>query len=79
MLLLKHIHTCTQLGDKDAMVGALRQQDLDADKFLCAPRSVMQTVLQLIESKYGGVSKYLNANGFGAEWQQKLRKALIQP
>eukprot|EP00953_Heterococcus_sp_UTEX-ZZ885_P023623 12975-Heterococcus_DN1.PRE.2 len=52
-----------QLGDKDAMVGALRQQDLDSDIFLCAPRSIMADTLALVQSKYGGTGPYLDSVG----------------
>jgi protein tyrosine/serine phosphatase len=38
-----------QLEDKAAMVGALQQHDLDADTFLRAPRSVMESTLQLLQ------------------------------
>jgi protein-tyrosine phosphatase len=38
-----------QLEDKAAMVGALEQHDLDADTFLRAPRSVMESTLQLLQ------------------------------
>jgi Tyrosine phosphatase family len=65
-----------QLGDKDAMVGALRQQDLDSDTFLCAPRSIMADTLALVQSKYGGTGAYLDSVGFDAQWRAKLKAAL---
>jgi len=64
------------LNDKAAMVGALKQEDLDPDIFLCAPSYVCEDTLNLIDAQYGSVEKYLDSIGFDKEWREKLRLAL---
>ena len=65
------------LGDKNAMVGALRQEQvahhipvpitlltirkLDPEKFLRAPRAVMEQTIKLLKEEYGGAAKYLES------------------
>ncbi|CAN0229905.1 unnamed protein product [Ectocarpus sp. 12 AP-2014] len=66
-----------QLADRDAMVGALAQQDLDPDTFLGAPPHVMEGVLRFIRVKYGSIDDYLDSIGFDAEWRARLRSALL--
>eukprot|EP00903_Cladosiphon_okamuranus_P008461 g8129.t1 len=66
-----------ELADRDAMVGALSQQDLDPDTFLGAPPHVMEEVLRFIRVKYGSIDDYLDSIGFDAEWRARLRSALV--
>ncbi|CAM9730061.1 unnamed protein product [Ectocarpus fasciculatus] len=66
-----------QLADRDAMVGALAQQELDPDTFLGAPPHVMEGVLRFIRVKYGSIDLYLDSIGFDAEWRARLRSALL--
>ncbi|CAM9735002.1 unnamed protein product [Ascophyllum nodosum] len=66
-----------ELGDQDAMVGALAQEDLDPDIFLGAPRYVMEHILRFIRERYGSVEGYLDSIGFDAGWRQRLRDALL--
>eukprot|EP00975_Prorocentrum_lima_P015574 3299685-Prorocentrum_lima.AAC.1 len=58
------------------MVGALEQQNLDAETFLRAPRYVMESTLQHIREEYGSVNNYLDSIGFDAGWRAKLKDAL---
>jgi len=67
------------LNDRKAMVGALQQEDLDPDKFLCAPAYVMEDTLRCLETQYGSVDGYLDSIGFDEKWRSKLRKALTDP
>jgi len=64
------------LNDKDAMVGALQQQQLDPERFLRAPRSVMESTMRLLREEYGGPEAYLDKIGFGPDDRQRLRSAL---
>jgi protein tyrosine/serine phosphatase len=65
-----------EMGDHQAMVGALSQRSLDPKTFLGAPPYVMEGVLETIRDKYGSVEGYLDWIGFGAEKQKKLRDVL---
>lgn len=64
------------LNDKDAMVGALQQQQLDPERFLRAPRAVMEATMDLLYRDYGGAEKYLDKIGFTAADRERLRAAL---
>lgn len=64
------------LDDKDAMVGALQQQQLDPERFLRAPRNVMETTMDLLYREYGGAEKYMDRIGFNSEDRMRLRAAL---
>ncbi|CAM9440390.1 unnamed protein product [Discosporangium mesarthrocarpum] len=66
-----------ELGDKDAMVGALAQRDIDPDTFLCAPRFVMEETLACVRRKHGSVEGYLDSIGFDESWRQRLRESLL--
>ncbi|GMI21826.1 hypothetical protein TeGR_g10218 [Tetraparma gracilis] len=67
-----------EMGDDSAMVGALKQRDLDPDVFLKAPPEVMRQTLREIGEHYGSVEAYLDFIGFGEEDRQRLRKALVE-
>ena len=64
------------LNDKSAMVGALQQQQLDPERFLRAPRSVMDNTMELLNKEYGGAEAYMDKIGFGPEDRARLRRAL---
>lgn len=64
------------LNDHKAMVGALEQQNLDAETFLRAPRHVMEQTLKELRESYGTVEQYLDSIGFDAAWRAKLKHAL---
>lgn len=66
------------LNDKDAMVGALQQQQLDPERFLRAPRSVMDATMDLLIKEYGGAEAYMDKIGFGPEDRARLRHALCE-
>lgn len=66
------------LNDKSAMVGALQQEQLDPERFLRAPRSVMEKTILLLKQDYGGAEAYLERIGFGPEQVVKLRQALCE-
>ncbi|CAN0013237.1 unnamed protein product [Laminaria digitata] len=66
-----------ELADRNAMVGALAQEDLDPDIFLGAPRYVMEDILRFIRAKYGSIDDYLDSIGFDADWRERLRGALL--
>lgn len=65
-----------EIGDHKAMVGALKQRDLDPEVFLKAPPEVMAQVLNDIRDEYGGVDGYLDYIGFGKDMRKKLAEAL---
>jgi protein tyrosine/serine phosphatase len=67
-----------EMGDHQAMVGALSQRNLDPKTFLGAPASVMRETLQALEEEYGSVEGYCNWIGFGPEQQERLRKACMK-
>jgi len=67
-----------EMGDHQAMVGALSQRSLDAKTFLGAPPEVMADTLLSIEENYGSVEEYCDWIGFGPEKREKLRKALLE-
>ncbi|CAM9494741.1 unnamed protein product [Choristocarpus tenellus] len=60
------------------MVGALAQRDLDPERFLCAPRHVMEDTLYLLRERHGSVNNYLDSIGFDEGWRQRLRDALLK-
>jgi len=64
------------LNDRNAMVGALKQEDLDPDKFLCAPGYVIEDTIDCIIKQHGSIEKYLDSIGFDQNWRDKLRKSL---
>ncbi|TFJ88031.1 hypothetical protein NSK_000385 [Nannochloropsis salina CCMP1776] len=64
------------LSDAKAMVGALEQNNLDPEKFLRAPRSVIEHTLAYIEKKFGSIEGYLDQIGFTEDKRVALKKAL---
>eukprot|EP00286_Rhodomonas_abbreviata_P018085 CAMPEP_0181305760 /NCGR_PEP_ID=MMETSP1101-20121128/9915_1 /TAXON_ID=46948 /ORGANISM="Rhodomonas abbreviata, Strain Caron Lab Isolate" /LENGTH=318 /DNA_ID=CAMNT_0023411725 /DNA_START=267 /DNA_END=1223 /DNA_ORIENTATION=+ len=66
------------LNDKSAMVGALQQEQLDPERFLRAPRSVMETTIALLRNDYGGAHAYLESIGFGPDKIERMRAALCE-
>jgi len=48
---------------------------IDWSKFKGTPPSVMESTISFIQSTYGSVDSYLDAIGFGSEWQKKLHDA----
>lgn len=66
-----------EMNDDSAMVGALKQRDLDPETFLGAPREVMEATLERIE-EMGGIEAYLDRIKFGAEGREKLKNAIMQ-
>jgi protein tyrosine/serine phosphatase len=67
-----------EMGDHQAMVGALSQRSLDPKVFLGAPPQVMRDTLLAIQERYGSVESYCDWIGFGPEKQQQLRDALLK-
>lgn len=67
-----------EMGDHQAMVGALSQRSLDPKIFLGAPPQVMRDALLAIQERYGSVEAYCDWIGFGHEKQQQLRDALLK-
>ena len=65
------------LDDDSAMVGALKQRDLNPEVFLGAPPAVMAQTLVEIREHYGSVEGYLDFIGFGPEDRAALKKALV--
>ena len=63
------------INDHSAMVGALRQLDLDPKIFLGAPVRVMRETISEIKREYGSIDGYLDTIGFGEEWRNRLRRA----
>ena len=68
-----------EMGDHQAMVGALSQRNLDPKTFLGAPPTVMRTTMEFIKEEYGSVENYCIAIGFNTEQQQQLIKACMEP
>ena len=54
------------------------QNNLDPEKFLRAPREVIDHTLTYIEKRYGSVNDYLDSIGFTEEKRAKLKAALTQ-
>ena len=52
------------------------QNNLDPEKFLRAPRSVIEHTLAYIEEKFGSIEAYLDTIGFDAEKRARLIAAL---
>ena len=67
-----------EMGDHSAMVGALKQRDLDPDTFLGAPAEVMVETLSMIREEFGSIEGYLDSIGFGEEDREKLKKAILK-
>eukprot|EP00797_Seminavis_robusta_P025166 Sro435_g142250.1 Conserved hypothetical protein (297) ;mRNA; r:10686-11576 len=67
-----------EMGDHQAMVGALSQRSLDPKVFLGAPPQVMKDTLLAIQERYGSVEGYCDWIGFGPEKQKQLRDALLK-
>ena len=79
-ILADYIHSDSAYADinsDDAMVMSMSQRDIDPSVFLRAPPTVIVDTLQYIRSKYGGVNRYLNKNGFTDVWRNKLRNSLL--
>jgi hypothetical protein len=57
---------------------AVRQNNLDPEKFLRAPRYVIEHALAYINRRYGSVEDYLDSIGFTADRRDALRKALME-
>ena len=67
-----------EMNDHKAMVGALQQRHLDAQRFLDAPPQVMKDTLIAIKDQFGSIEDYCEWIGFTAEQQQKLRRAIMK-
>jgi hypothetical protein len=67
-----------EMGDNQAMVGALSQRSLDPKTFLGAPPHVMRDTLNNMKETYGSVEGYLDFIGFNEEDRQQLRAALME-
>jgi len=52
------------------------QNNLDPEKFLRAPRSVIEHTLAYIEKKFGSIEGYLDQIGFTEDKRVALKKAL---
>lgn len=52
------------------------QNNLDPEKFLRAPGTVIEHTMRYIEARYGSVEAYLDSIGFTAEKREELRMAL---
>mmetsp|Transcript_1507 Transcript_1507/g.2061 ORF Transcript_1507/g.2061 Transcript_1507/m.2061 type:complete len:395 (-) Transcript_1507:272-1456(-) len=66
------------LNDRKAMVGALKQEEVDPDRFLCAPAYVMEDTINCIIKQYGSIENYLDSIGFDEEWRAKLKESLTE-
>jgi hypothetical protein len=49
---------------------------LDPERFLRAPRSVMESTMKLLEDEYGGAEAYMDKIGFTEADRKRLREAL---
>lgn len=67
-----------EMGDNQAMVGALSQRSLDPKTFLGAPPHVMRDTLNNMKETYGSVEGYLDFIGFDEEDRKQLRAALME-
>lgn len=65
------------MGDSSAMVGALKQRDLDPVVFLDAPGEVMLETLETLRDIYGSVDGYLDWIGFDSYDRRRLRDCLL--
>lgn len=54
------------------------QNNLDPQKFLRAPGSVIEHTFRYIEAKYGSVDNYLDSIGFTQDKREELRAALTR-
>ena len=68
-----HTHTHTT---PNARTHTHTQNNLDPEKFLRAPRSVIEHTLAYIEKKYGSINDYLDSIGVDAEKRARLQAAL---
>lgn len=55
-----------------------QQNNLDPEKFLRAPRSVIEHTLAYIEEKFGSIEAYLDTIGFTADKRARLKAALLE-
>lgn len=60
----------------DVQFCCAQQNNLDPEKFLRAPGTVIEHTMRYIEAKYGSVEAYLDSIGFTAEKREELRMAL---
>ena len=67
-----------EMGDKNAMVGAMQQEKLDPETFLRAPRHVMEQTMELLDERWGGPEGYLASIGVDKEQIEELRRALCE-
>jgi len=67
-----------EMGDHKAMVGALKQRDLNPDVFLGAPAEVMVETLATIRENYGSIEGYCDDIGFDEADRVRLRPALMK-
>lgn len=67
-----------EMGDHKAMVGALKQRDLNPDVFLGAPAEVMAETLATIRESYGSVEGYLDFIGFNEADRERLKEVLMK-
>ena len=51
-------------------------RQLDPDRFLGAPRGVMEQTMRLLREEYGGAAAYMDRIGFGPADRLRLRDAL---
>jgi DNA-binding LacI/PurR family transcriptional regulator len=61
------------------MVVALRQEDLDPEKFLLANPLVMQGTIRYIKEQFGSIEAYLDTIGFDKAWRERLADCLSAP
>ncbi len=66
-----------EMGDNQAMVGALSQRSLDPKTFLGAPPQVMRDTIKNMRETYGSVEGYLDFIGFDENDRKELREALL--
>jgi len=64
------------IGDKKAMVLALKQTSVDPEIFLRAKPQVMKDTIEYIRSTFGSINKFLDHYGFDESWREKLRANL---
>lgn len=67
-----------EIGDHKAMVGALKQRDLNPDVFLGAPAEVMAETLTTIRDGYGSIEGYCDFIGFDEADRERLKQAIMK-
>lgn len=65
------------IGDKDAVVVAMSQKDVDPKVFLRAKPDVMAHVLDYVRTRWGSINGYLDQYGFDEGWRNKMRTSMI--